>query len=70
MLPDLCWRKLTMELDEAIQILADWAICSAITHYSCESCSRHDENGKSGACLTAVTEEDVDTALQVLLGEG
>lgn len=57
-----------MELDEAIQILADWAICSAITQYSCDSCSRHAEGDTGDLCKNAVTEEQVEEALDTLIG--
>ena len=57
-----------MELKEAIQTLADWAICSATTHYSCENCSRYVEEDAGGPCKNPVTEEQADEALETLIG--
>ena len=59
-----------MEIKEAVEILADWAICSAITNYSCESCSRYSEEDAGGPCKNGVTEEEIEEALETLVGRG
>lgn len=56
-----------MDIKNAIQTLADWAICSATTQYSCESCSRYDAN-EEDTCHNAVTEEQIEEAIETLIG--